>query len=263
MGDDRNYTETSKLMRKARDMILEQDKVDNRKLTGLIYAGNAPPEPLIPAELHGVPCTIVFAGVWGTDEAAMDMIKVFCPGEVIFGKPPAPMPFNVFNQLLSGLFLNFGPLANYYKGEMVSEFPEDKLDAFMDIWSKHEASFDASFVGMDFYGGKGCAEHGNKLTEENDHCVSSLRNFNFSIPALIYFPDAPGMFEKSKALSREMVGIVSELSTTAYSNFHTDFGDEVEQEHSAKSMLSDQLRLKAIKAKVDPKNIFNRLVIKT
>lgn len=86
--------------------------------------------------------------------------------------------------------------------------------------------------------------------------MSSLRNFNFSIPALIYFPDAPGM-------SREMVGIVSELSTTAYSNFHTDFGDEVEQEHSAKSMLSDQLRLKAIKAKVDPKNIFNRLVIKT
>lgn len=64
-------------------------------LTGLIYAGNAPPEPLIPEELHGVPCTIVFAGAWGTDEAAMDMTKVFCPGEVIFGKPPAPMPFNV------------------------------------------------------------------------------------------------------------------------------------------------------------------------
>lgn len=262
MEDDANYTATRKLMKLARDMVLEQDAAGNRKLTGSIFPANLPPEPFLPEELHGKPCTLMFAGVFGTDDEAQAMINLFCDRPVIMGKPPAPMPFTVFNQCLSGMMLTFPPFGHYWKGSLVNEFPDDMLDEFVDKWSQHEPIFNGSLVGLDFYGGKGAVEYGSQINEGNDHCCAGLRNFTFAIEVLIYFPPNAGVEEKAKAMARDMVAPLQVHRSACYSNFvdvadlndHVDLGEEL--------IFSDKMRYQAIKAKVDPKNIFTRNVFK-
>lgn len=262
MQDDVNYTATRKLMKLARDMVLEQDFSGNRKLTGGIFPSNLPPEPMLPEELHGAPCTVVLAGAFGVDEDAQAMISRFCDRPVLIGKAPAPMPFPILNQCLSAALLTRPPLDNYWQAIMVDELPDDKLDEYMDKWSKHEAIFNASFVGLDFHAGRDGVEFGTKINQGNDHCCSGLRNFMFALEASIYYPPGAGVEEKAKALSRDMLDPLKVHRSACYSNFMDVADVEDGIDSGAELMISDKQRYQAIKAKVDPNNIFTRNVFK-
>jgi hypothetical protein len=259
MADDANYTSTRNLIKKARDMVLEQNESpDSRKLTGCIFMGNIPPDPSIPAELHGSPATLAFCGAWGDDQEAKDMINQFVDRDIVFGKPPAPMPFGIFNQLLTGLFMNFPPFASYFKGAMVRELPDEAFDKFCDLWSTHEPCFGGSMVGLEFYGGKSAAVKGAELTAENDHCVSALRNFTFTCTAFLYYPNVPEIEARGRELSRSLAKIFDDYQSASYSNFLTDLDGGSKEE---KLMMTDLDRLRHVKSLVDPHGVFSRRVI--
>jgi FAD binding domain len=199
MEDDDRYSNTRKLIKKARDMVLEQDASGNRKLTGFIYYGNLPPDPGLDPERHHKPCTIVLAGAWGGDDEAAAMVSKLVDRDICIGKPPAPMPFNVLNQLMGPVFLTFPRLGAYYKGVMGHEVPDDRIDAAADLWATHDRAMGTSTVGLDFFGGRAGTEFGTAITAGgHDHCVSSLRNFTFGVPALVYFPNTPAMYEQGR-----------------------------------------------------------------
>jgi FAD/FMN-containing dehydrogenase len=259
MVDDANYTSTRRLIRKARDMVLKQNESpDSRKLTGCIFMGNVPPDPSIATELHGSPATLAFCGAWGDDQDAKDMIGQFVDRDIVFGKPPAPMPFGVFNQLLTGMFLNFPPLANYFKGAMVHELPDDAFEKFCDLWSTHDPCFGGSMVGLEFYGGKSGAVKGAELTAGNDHCVSALRNFTFNCTAFLYYPNVPGIEAKGRELSRSLAKTFDDYQTAGYSNFLTELEGGSKDENL---MITDIDRLRRVKSRVDPHGVFSLHVI--
>jgi hypothetical protein len=267
MEDDDRYSNTRKLIKKARDMVLEQDASGNRKLTGFIYYGNLPPDPGLDPERHHKPCTIVLAGAWGGDDEAAAMVSKLVDRDICIGKPPAPMPFNVLNQLMGPVFLTFPRLGAYYKGVMGHEVPDDRIDAAADLWATHDRAMGTSTVGLDFFGGRAGTEFGTAITAGgHDHCVSSLRNFTFGVPALVYFPNTPAMYEQGRDLSRKLASLFQEYATTSYSNFHSDFADlksTAEQRQIQELMISNRTRLHQIKTKVDAKNVFSRVVIST
>lgn len=107
MLDDDNYTETRCLVKKARDIVLEQEAAGKRTFTGSLFLGNVPPDPNVPEQHHGAPCTLAFIGAFGDDEEeATKLLQPFCNQEIVLGRAPAPMPFNMFNQTMADMFLN-------------------------------------------------------------------------------------------------------------------------------------------------------------
>jgi hypothetical protein len=259
MLDDERYSSTRALIRLARDMVLEQDAAGNRKLTGLLLMGNVPPDPSVPENLHGKPCTLAVCGAWGDDEDAARMVNYFVDRELIFGGPPSPMPFNVFNQILAGLYLNFPPFASYFKAPLTNELPDATLDKFADAWMGHDPDvFGASLVGAVFTGGKAGKEHGDAITKGNDHCVSILRNYTFEIACVTYFPNKPGFFEKGREISRNLASLFDEYTCASYTNYHSEVDRDSKDD---KLILIHRERLQAIKKKVDPHNIFTRTVV--
>jgi hypothetical protein len=259
MLDDANYTSTRKLIKKARDMVLEQDESpDSRKLTGGIFMGNIPPDPSIPAELHGSPVTLACCGAWGDDQEAKDMIYQFVDRDIVFGKPPAAMPFGIFNQLLTGLYLNFPPYASYFKSAMVHELPDGDFDKFCDLWSTHDPCFGGSIVGIEFVGGKSTAVKGAELTAGNDHCVAALRNFTFNCTSLMYYPNVPEIEAKGRELSRSLASIFDDYQSASYSNYLSELDGGSKDENL---MMKDLDRLRHVKSRVDPHGVFSRRVI--
>lgn len=263
MLDDEQYSATSKLMRLGRDLLLEQEKSGDRKFFGGIYMMNVPPEGFIPEEYHGKPCTCAWVASWGTDEAAQQMVDQFVDRAIVFGKPPAPIPFPIFNLLMSGPFLAFPPLATYWKGAFTVTLPDDRIDKMVNLWSTHEPWLNASIAGVDFMGGKAGMEHAKKTLGANDHSVRGLRSHLFSFPFLMYFPKGNNeFFEKARTMGRGLAGIWDDANVTAYSNYISDLGDSGEErKRETDLMFESNERVNAVKTKVDPANVFTRSVI--
>lgn len=267
MIDDDNYTGTRKLIRLARAITEKQeDDSVTRTFFGGIYCMNAPPEEFIPEEDHGKPCTGVWVASWGEDKAALDLVSQFVDREIVIGKPPAPMPFTIFNLLMSGPFLVFPPFAAYWKGAFTDSLPDDRIDRTIDLWTAHEPWLNGSVVGVDFQCGVAGIKHAEKLMGENDHSVSGLRYFRFSFPFLMYFPSGNNeFFEKARTMCRSLAGVWSDINVTMYSNYLAETGETAdEKKRESDLMLGDRLsRVSAVKAKVDPNNIFYRSVLNT
>lgn len=265
MLDDDSYTGTGKLIRLLREIAEEQESDSGtRTLFGGIYCMSVPPEEFIPEEHHGKPCTGVLIASWGEDKAALGLVSQFVDREIVFGQPPAPMPFNIFNQLLSGPFLAFPPLAVYWKGAFTDSLQDDRIDNMLQLWSTHEPWLNASFVGIEFQGGVAGIRHAENLLGEDDHSVSGLRHFRFAFPFLMYFP--PGnneFFEKAQTMCRSLAGVWSDTNVTMYANYLADVGETAEEKKNESGLiLGDRLsRVSAVKAKVDPNNIFYRSVL--
>ena len=97
----------------------------------------------------------------------------------------------------------------------------------------------------------------------NGPCACNVSNYLVVVTAMLYCPPGDGgMFEEMKGLSRRLMSFFDEQEQSDYVNLH--MGDE--DDHSAKiekNAYSISLdRVKALKAKVDPNNIFYRNVIK-
>lgn len=258
MLDDDNYTETRCLVKKARDIVLEQEAAGKRTFTGSLFLGNVPPDPNVPEQHHGAPCTLAFIGAFGDDEEeATKLLQPFCNREIVLGRAPAPMPFNMFNQTMADMFLNFPPLANYWKGSMMHELPDALVEQFCDLWVGHDPEFGGSMVGFEFMGGKAGRDFGAQLNRDADHSLSSLRNFTFSAAAMLYFPNDTGLLERAKPLARQLVDLFDQSVSASYANYHTELERELNDASQSRQ------RLLRVKGKVDPTNMFSRMVVKT
>jgi len=247
--DDAQYSQTRVLAKKCNSIMVEQEEADDRHLFGAVFFTNLPPDPSIPEELHGMPCTLMFVGVWGTDQAALALANEFIDRDIIFGKAPAPMPFGIFNQILSGMFLLFPPFSTYWKSQMLGGVTDEKIDEFADKWAPHEPLFNASLVGFEFTGGKTGKRHGKTINEGNDNCISSLRDYVLSATVALYFPPDPANAERAKTYAREIAAVVEDLKVTSYSNFVSELVDGAET-------YDDASRIQDLKKKVDPNNVF-------
>jgi FAD binding domain len=270
MLDDDRYTNTRALMRLGRDIVLQQEKESSqqRTLVGGMYMMTVPPEATIPVEYHNKPCTGVWMGAWGDSADSQALVNQFVNRQIVLGKPPAPMPFSIFNHLLCGPFLASPPMATYWKGAFVKELPNETLDALCDEWCGHEPWLNASIVGLDLIGGRRGQEHAKKLLQQdddddNDHCVAGLRDFLFSIPILLCFPPQQDeeMLAKAKTLARSMAQIFEETKSTTYSNYNSDMGVGEEKKTHEGLMIENQARIDVVKARVDPHNLFSRFVL--
>jgi len=278
MLDDDQYTGARKLMRHGRDIMEREEANDCRKFVGGVYFMNLPPDPSVPAELHGKPVTACWIGVWGTDDEAMELCRTFQDREIVYGKPPAVMPFHIWNSLMCGPFLAFPPFDTYWKGGFLETLPDELIDEYASEYSTHEPWLNAALVGIDFQGGKAGAEHGRKLVQDMDseHSVPGLRSFRFVLPILLYFPTGNAEFrEKARVMGRNLYDITRKTHDggttdggrkgTIYSNYFTDVGETGEEKKDATESLYDSegnlARIRAVKAKFDPDNLFTRSVL--
>jgi FAD/FMN-containing dehydrogenase len=268
MADDKDYTKSIALMKKARDMVIEQEKAGKRELFGEILFGNAPPSPDLPVEAHGAPVTIVWLGMWGTDEGHIETLKQFMDRDTVMGKPPSVMPFNIFNQLLVPMMMTVPAQGAYFKGEFIDyeKLKDSHIDDVAKIWSAKEMpTFGGSLSGIELHGGKAGAEHGAKLNEGNDHCVPAIRGFGVAIPILMWFPvDSEGKnFDKGRSLARSVSEVFDgSRGPATYSNYFNGASKEDSSvEALLKGSITDPARVKAVKARVDPKNMFERRTI--
>jgi len=261
MLDDEKYSNTREYAKLARDLIVEQEKKGSRKLFGGVYMANLPPEESIPEEMHGHPCTIVAMACWGTDEEAKDMVNKFADRDIVFGKPPGPMPFNVFNQIEGGIFLKWPAFAVYWKTPMTNKLLDKDIDSYCDKYAHHEPWLNGGFGGFEFQGGKQGSQHGSKLNKDNDHCVPSLREYMFVIPTYLYFPPSEENFHKAKKLAHDMASVFEEHRVTSYSNFLIDIESKAEKMRETDLCFSGPDRMFKAKKQVDPDNLFTRSVI--
>jgi hypothetical protein len=90
-----------------------------------------------------------------------------------------------------------------------------------------------------------------------------LRDFLFSIPILLCFPPLQDeeMLAKAKTLARSMAQIFEETKSTTYSNYNSDMGVGEEKKTHEGLMIENQARIDAVKARVDPHNLFSRFVL--
>lgn len=262
MEDDEEYTNTKKLSLKARDIVESEEKNGTRTLIGGIYMANFPPHPSIPEHLHGKPCSLCLISIFGDDDKAKDMAHLFADRPIMFGKPPSSMPFNVFNQILSGMFLEFPPFVPYWKAAMLKTVPSDAhMEEFAEGWTAGKKPYmGPSLVGFEFQGGRKGAEHGALINKGNETCAKGTRDYLFAAVALMYTPPDPEFCAVARELARKLHSTFDEQAQADYVNMHCDVPEN--NKLLQNSFDGDLNRVTAIKKKVDPKNMFYRKLIK-
>eukprot|EP00567_Pseudictyota_dubia_P006457 CAMPEP_0197441264 /NCGR_PEP_ID=MMETSP1175-20131217/7575_1 /TAXON_ID=1003142 /ORGANISM="Triceratium dubium, Strain CCMP147" /LENGTH=495 /DNA_ID=CAMNT_0042971511 /DNA_START=104 /DNA_END=1591 /DNA_ORIENTATION=+ len=261
MLDDENYTKTREYVKLCRDLVLEQEKNGSRKLFGGVYMTNLPPEESIPEQMHGQPCTLFNMACWGTEDEAKDLMSKLSDGDIIFGKAPGPMPFNVFNQIMGGVFLKFPPFGTYWKAPMTTTLANEDIDKYCDKYVHHEPWLNGGFAGFEFQGGEQGRLHGNKINEGNDNCVASLRSYLFSIPSYLYFPPGKDNLERARALACDMASVFEDQRVASYSNCLFELKDEADRARETELCFPDAAQLSKTKQSADPHNLFTRSVI--
>lgn len=264
MADDAKYTATRALVKKAQVLVEKQEKEGKRTYTGGIYFGMFPPLPEIPEDKHGKPCSLMFCGAFGADEATQALMDEFVDRPILFGAPPSPMPFGVFNQILAGMFLNFPPFAPYWKMVPCREFPPlEKVDDFADLWSSEQKPFmGPSVTGYEFSGGSEGQAHAKKINGDHDHCVEKTGKYVVNVTVNLYCPPDPAMFDETRTLARKLWSVYSDIPQGSYSNVESELASAEEEKKFEDGSYSGLERVKAVKAKLDPDNLFTRRLLK-
>jgi FAD/FMN-containing dehydrogenase len=264
MPDDDAYSGTRALQKKARDLVIAQEKEGKRTLFGMILAGNAPPLPNIPAEVHGKPVTIAVLAAWGKDDGAAAMVNQFVDREIALGGPPSVMPYGIYNQMLVPLFMTFPTLGAYYKGQFIEyeKCTDECIDKLSARWADKDPALFPSLTGLELHGGRQGMAHGAKLNEGNDHSAAHVRSLGVSIPILTYFKHGGEQdLEKARTFARSVFDVLSPFSQDmTYCNYFSA-PDSEEKASMLKASISGLDRLKAVKAKFDPDNMFKRQVL--
>ena len=263
LADDAELTKARRLMKLFRDTTEREENENQRQTFGAILSACFPPAPDIPKELHGTPAVIAFVGTWGTDEEAASRVGQFIDGDIIVGEPFAPIPYGIYNQLFRVMFLGFPKLGNYFAGKFADRgtLTDEGIDTLCDAWRDVPMQVrGAGFTGLEVHGGAAGAKHGREIQNGNDHSVAHIRDIQYFVPLLLYFEESPENAALARQESLKLRAKCSMIKSTAggYSNYRSAPEGAQMKAEVQKSDITNIDRIQAIKAIVDPKNVFTR-----
>jgi len=152
---------------------------------------------------------------------------------------------------------------------MLKSAPDKEiLTKYRETWiAERKPYMEPNLVGIEFTGGKGGRANAAKLNGPgNEPCAGNVSDYLVVMAALLYSPPGPdgdqSMFESSKVLARKLVGLLDDQDQSDYVNVHMDADDDAHATKIVANAYNDLDRVKAIKAKVDPNNLFYRGLIK-
>jgi FAD/FMN-containing dehydrogenase len=214
-----------------------------RELTLVVVRRNAPPAPWVPQELHGTPIVIVVACHSGTPEQAeADLAPLRALGD-----PAADLiavkDYAVHQTLLDATMPNGNHY--YWKSEFVPELSDELLE-----------TYHAQFVDLKAPANQiTLFQLAGALSElpEDDGAVGNRDAAFACVAQAMWAADSPAA-EANRAWVRNAWTALKRFSTGGnYVNFQTD--DEP-QERTAESYRDNFRRLREVKAKYDPTNLF-------
>ena len=214
-----------------------------RELTLVALRRNAPPAPWVPPELHGTPIVVTVVCHSGTPEQAeADLAPLRALGEPI-ADLVMPREYAALQTLLDAT----QPKGNHYywKSEFVGGLTDELLDTY------HAQFVDLSAPANQivlFHLAGAIGEH-----PEDDGAIGNRDAAFACVTQAMWTPDSPAA-EENKAWVRRAWTALKPFSTGGnYINFQTE--DEPE-DRTAESYRGNLARLREIKAKYDPTNLF-------
>lgn len=201
-----------------------------------------PPVPFLPEEWHGKPVCIV-VGMWTGDPAeGPARWQPFLDAAPVAGSMVGPMPYPALNSAFDGMYPK-GLLA-YWKAAFLSELSDGAINAHLDFGSRVPSVQTAVHI----YPIDG-AVHRVGVTDT----AFPNRNARFS-PVIACHWEDPGDTEANIAWVRDYAAALQPYSETAG---YINFMDGDDQGRVAENYGPNYGRLREIKAKYDPGNLFH------
>jgi FAD/FMN-containing dehydrogenase len=204
----------------------------------------APPEEFVPKEAWGQPMIGIvccYAGPVEDGEAAFKPLREFGPPLMDMMQP---MPYTAVQQLLDGA--NPKGRLNYWTAEFLEELPDKAIDALVEIATQPVSVFSQMLL---IPGGGAIAR------VHEDATAFGQRTAPWNTHFLSMWED-PAETEKNIAYTREIAATMKPWTTgRAYLNF---IGDEGEGRVEAAFGPERFKKLRELKKKWDPKNLFSR-----
>ncbi len=204
----------------------------------------APPEEFVPKEAWGQPMIGIvccYAGPVEAGEAAFKPLREFGPPLMDMMQP---MPYTAVQQLLDGA--NPKGRLNYWTAEFLDELPDKAIDAMVEIATQPVSVFSQMLL---IPGG------GAISRVDEDATAFGQRTAPWNTHFLSMWED-PAETEKNIAYTREVAATMKPWTTGhAYLNF---IGDEGEGRVEAAFGPERFKRLRELKKKWDPQNLFSR-----
>ena len=204
----------------------------------------APPEEFVPKEAWGQPMIGIvccYAGPVEDGEAAFKPLREFGPPLMDMMQP---MPYTAVQQLLDGA--NPKGRLNYWTADFLEELPDKAIDAMVEIATQPVSVFSQMLL---IPGGGAIAR------VDEDATAFGQRNAPWNTHFLSMWED-PAETEKNIAYTREIAATMKPWTTgRAYLNF---IGDEGEGRVEAAFGPERFKKLRELKKKWDPKNLFSR-----
>ena len=214
-----------------------------RELTLVAVRRNAPPAPWVPAEFHGTPIVIVVVCHSGAPEQAeTDLAPLHALGDPI-ANLVAVKDYTVHQTLLDAAM----PKGNHYywKSEFVPGLSDELLETYHAQFADMKAP--ANQVTL-FHVAGALSEH-----PEDDGAVGNRDAAFACVAQAMWTPDSPAA-DSNKEWVRNAWTALKRFSTGGnYVNFQTE--DEPE-DRTAESYRGNLDRLREIKARYDPSNLF-------
>ncbi len=211
--------------------------------SGLAFI-SAPPEEFVPKEAWGQPMIGIvccYAGPVEAGEAAFKPLREFGPPLMDMMQP---MPYTAVQQLLDGA--NPKGRLNYWTAEFLDELPDKAIDAMVEIATQPVSVFSQMLL---LPGGGAIAR------VDEDATAFGQRTAPWNTHFLSMWED-PAETEKNIAYTREVAATMKPWTTgRAYLNF---IGDEGEGRVEAAFGPERFKRLRELKKKWDPQNLFSR-----
>jgi len=214
-----------------------------RDLTLVVVRRNAPPAPWVPPEFHGTPVVIVVACHSGTpDQADADLAPLRA-----LGGPIADLIMLKDYAVLQTLLDATMPKGNHYywKSEFLGALSDELID-----------TYHAQFVGQTAPANQIVLFQLSGALNEHPEDDGAIGNRDAAFACVIqsmWTPDSPAA-EANKEWVRNAWNALKRFSTGGnYVNFQTE--DEPE-DRTAQSYRDNLSRLREVKAKYDPTNLF-------
>jgi FAD/FMN-containing dehydrogenase len=203
----------------------------------------APPEPFVPPEMVGQPVIGIVACYAGPVEEGE---KAFAPLRA-FGPPMdlmQPMPYLAVQQLLDAA--NPKGLYNYWTADFLDELPDKAIDTLVEIATRPVSELSQMLL----------IPGGGAISRVDENAMAfGMRKSPWNTHFLSAWSD-PTDAEKNIAYTREIAAAMRPWTTgRAYLNF---IGDEGEGRVEAAYGPEKFKRLRELKKKWDPANLFSR-----
>jgi FAD/FMN-containing dehydrogenase len=203
----------------------------------------APPAPFVPPEMVGQPVIGIvccYAGPVEEGEKAFKPLREFGPPMDMM----QPMPYTAVQTLLDDA--NPKGRYNYWTADFLDELPDKAIDAMVEIATQPVSVFSQVLL----------LPGGGAISRVDENAMAfGQRNAPWNTHFLSAWED-PAEAEKNIAYTREIAGVMRPWTTgRAYLNF---IGDEGEGRVEAAFGPEKFKRLRELKKKWDPANLFSR-----